>query len=323
MAGILSKIGDALRALTSKFSKTELRKSAVLSLAENNILGLKGLIEAYDQKVAQYIMLEFIKNESKSEAKNLRIHYKTFVSSLQGMALTVEHGGFLASIRELAAISIAEHQAIMDKFQEIFPGPESTVSVEDTKITQALVIGYLKSIEILLRWTMCIYSLVPNQGENSRVPGYRLMYLAEHTAQVAQVVMTILNRPKGRTILADIAAIKNGGSDVFLKAGEDTVEQYAQDGDYPATARAFLGGFSIAAVMIYIGDFFMSFSRWYSDYLVNMREWLVTKISILQMDMAKMDPNSPEYEKKKKVLEAYSAKLTEYDQKIAKRQGDG
>jgi len=317
MAGFLSAIGDALKAFTAKFDKAELRKAAVLSMAENNLIGLKGILETFNPKVAQYVQLEFIKTAN-PQANDLRVYYKTYISSLLGQPLVIEQQGFLTSIKEVAALCIAEHQVILDRFQELFPGQNTTMTIEETRVTQALVIGYLKSIETLLRWTMCMYSLIPHPGVQSRVPGYRISYLGHTTTQVAQVVQTILTRIKGRTILNDIDTIKKNGSDVFLKNGDSTIDHYAANSDYPQTAHAFMGGFSLAVIMIYIGDFFMSFGRWYYDYLKNMREWLATKITVLQMDMAKMDPNSPEYEKARKMLDAYSAKLTEYDQKIAK-----
>ena len=39
-------------------------------------------------------------------------------------------------------------------------------------------------------------------------------------------------------------------------------------------------------------------------------------VSLLQMDLNNMDPTSPEYQRTVSIINAYDAKITEYDEKI-------
>ena len=57
----------------------------------------------------------------------------------------------------------------------------------------------------------------------------------------------------------------------------------------------------------------------HTQYLKNkdFKEWLENHSALLRLEVTNIDPNSPEYHRLLKIVDAYDQKIVEYDRKIA------
>jgi len=119
-------------------------------------------------------------------------------------------------------------------------------------------------------------------------------------------------RGTNRNIIMVVQNIRKIG-DVALYTDAATLDTYANINDYPGVSR-FMASFN---PILFIRDALTILSNYFYKRNLTMRDWILAKIMILRMDMQRMDPQAPEYQRQQEIVQRYSDKLADFDKKIA------
>ena len=333
---IFKTIGDALKKITTSKDKIEgINKQDILDLIDNNIVLLQTVIDTFDNHsdIFKYIQKNLLpaSGSNKENHDNFSMYHDYF-KQLSPIARRAETTLIFKSIRDAVGYILTDHNKIRDTFDSLFnQGTDvSEITIEQLKLSHATIFGFINLSALLCDWFCFIYtSLVGNPEDKLRVPAYRIQVIMTSTDSVAKFVSDVVNRGAHKDILDVLAEIKSKG-DVTLYTENASLDTYANINDYPGAlnfmgsfAKILIGGIGVGLLLkkvnpiLFVREFFTQ--RAHEQYKRNIatRDWMATKTAILQMDMANVDPSSPEYQKLVNVLSKYSDIIAEFDKKIS------
>jgi len=190
-------------------------------------------------------------------------------------------------------------------------------TMDDLKVTHAYVFGYLTLAEKTAEYFARLVYLVPHRSDE-RPPAYILKALIDDTPAVAAFVKTLLEvRGQGRrTIMDDLTSITAGAKNFFLVADGKTLDDFASAKDYlPQVSQVLAQGISLNPAMWVVGAL-LALQRYKYERNVKMREWMVTRVALMELETAGMG-DTAEYQKKRAILDAYTTMIAALDKKIA------
>lgn len=308
-----SRLGDALKAMYNKLAgKADPNLAAIAAAIDNIHRSAQGLVEVFQEHDALFTQL--------AEAHSAGRHKSTTdpkviaVSDRYSKQLGLRPKALFTSIQQTAALIQADAKALDKSFLKVF-GDLKTV--DDVRVSHAYVFGYLTLADLTLTFykrLLYMYML----GDSERPPAYIIKALQDDVERVIGFVqsLTTVRAPGRRTILTDLEAVQKGGNNVFINVDGQTLDQYAQAKDYlPQVAETLVQGFALNP-SVWVINGLLALQRWRYERNVKMREWLVTKVAILEMELAGQT-DSAEYQKKQQVLAAYTKMIATLDKKIA------
>jgi hypothetical protein len=320
---IFKTISDTLGSLFHGKSPEGVNKNDILNLVDNNLVLLNTVVTTFDtnnSEVIKYIQNTLMPaNNTNKDNTEQRKLYGEYFKALAPAGRRLETQLILSSIRAAAAIAITDHEKIRDNFTTLFnQGTDvSEVQLNQMKLSHAAIFGYINLSALMCDWFCFFYtSIIGRSADALRVPPYREKVIQDNGKTVASFVSDIVGRGPTKGLLDVIASIRSKG-DVALYSDAATLDTYANINDYPGAMKLF-GSFNIGLPFLFIRDLFVK--RAHDQYKRNvaMREWMITKTAILQMDLANVDPNSPEYQRLLAVLSKYSDEIARLDAAIDK-----
>ena len=318
---VFRTISDTLAGIFKRHTHADpINKNDVLDLIDNNIVVLRLVTTIFveHKSLFTYIQNELLPANGSNKANDtLRQLYVSYVSNLKGVAQQQEHSGLLRSISLSAKLLLADHEGMRANFDALFKDgtDEGEISLEQMKLSHAAIFGFINLSSLLADW-FCFFvgQLEGAPGESMRVPAYRIGVIRDSGKTVAEFVTDVLQRGPSRGIVSLVQTVRSAG-DVAIYTNAATLDSYANINDYPGVKK-FMGSFSAFQPILWVREKIGSFARAKYKRNLAMREWVQAKLVILQMDADRMDPNSPEYQRQKQILQRYSDELARLDAQI-------
>lgn len=316
--GIFKNIAAVFDKLRGRKQDGGVNKNDILSLIDNNLVLLRTVINTVSENAD---LLTYVRNNllrsTGTDAENAALYalYDQYVKALSPMGRRLEADALLSSIYQTALAAITDHEKLRDNFASLFnQGTDAAqVQMEQLKLTHAAIFGYINLTSLMCDW-FCFFvgGIIGQPDEALRTPAYRDQIIRTSAGTVASFVNGVLARGSTKSIIDVISDIRSKG-DLVMYSESAALDTYANINDYPS-AMQFFGSFQ---PIMFFHD---RLTMWaYNKYKRNqvMRDWLITKVAVLRMDMANVDPNSAEYQKKLAMLNKYSAYIAELDKKIS------
>ena len=316
--GIFKNIATIFSKLRSHKQDGGVNKNDILSLIDNNLVLLRTVINtvAENADLLNYIRTNLLRSTG-TDAENAELYnlYDQYVKVLSPAGRRLEADALLSSVYQTAIVASSDHEKLRDNFAALFnQGTDAAqVQMEQLKLTHAAIFGYINLTSLMCDW-FCFFvgGIIGQPDEALRTPAYRDQIIRTSATTVAGFVNSILARGTSKSIMDTISDIRNKG-DLVMYSESASLDTYANINDYPNAMQLF-GSFQ---PIMFFHD---KLTMWaYNKYKRNqvMRDWLITKVAVLRMDMANVDPNSAEYQKKLAMLNKYSAYIAELDKKIS------
>ena len=321
VVNIFKVISDTISSILKKHKTADpVNKHDILALIENNLVSLQIVVDTYNNNTDLFNRIRKDMLGANKDNDYLQTLYDGFVKGLSSTARNLENTELLKSVAATATILISDHQLLRDRFDDVFKqGTDpSEITLEQMRLSHAVIFGFINLSSLLADW-FCFFigQINSRQDDVIRVPSYRLETIRNAAPTVSDFVSDTLARGSSRSILTIVQSIRTTG-DVALYTTASTLDSYASINDYPGLSLVrFFGPFNSFQPILWLRERMSSLSREKYKKAIAMRDWIQAKIVVLQMDANKMDPNSPEYQRQKQILQRYSNILADYDRKIA------
>jgi hypothetical protein len=308
----LRKIGKLISdAFSSGSEKKSIEKEAILSLIGNSQMAVDAVLAINKAGIFSAYSNTF---RTALSSPGFKTAYEAYSRALGYR----EPDGVLSSVYEAMLVASKDLEEIQEKFKWLFDSGTNEVDIDldQIRVSHAATLGYIHNINVAAEWYCYMVSMVNTPRDLEKVPGYRPVFVVDNVDTVATLVKYIRVRGK-KTFLGDMQAMSEKQHDVFLISNGKTFDTYTHEKDYSHNILPMFGGFTILTPFLWATDLYFTIGRMYYDRNKALRQWMLTKVSIIQMDLNKVDPESPEYVRLIKVLDSYSAMITTYDRKIA------
>lgn len=313
---ILSKIGAAISALLNRHKSTVIDKAAVLGMIDGNLIALDSFdrvaTSSPDKLRKLYTAITQNEGSDRKTAVIIAAAYLRFSQQLDYKIKNQEAKRFLSGLAVAVKMLRNDHNELKDKFVEIFGVDEATLTLEETKVTHAIILGYLERVRRAMEWINLVIGLA-NYPSEDHPPGYMLEIIQNHTDKVAGTFNTTARRGM-LTLLGEIDRVKRAGGDVFVITQGTTLDHYAHDSDFHGVADEMLG-FTMNPITL-IQNGLILWSRMFYDWNVETRDWVTTRMALLQLQLQGVSEDSPEYQRLLKIYQRYTAQLATLEEKI-------
>ena len=296
-------------------------KQDILNLIDNNILVLRLVVDTYEKagNLFRYFQTDLLSaNGANKDNTELRTLYEEYFSGLNSVARQNENSAMLRSVYIAARLTLNDNQVIRDNFDLLFKEGTNVgdISIDQMKLSHATVFGFINLSGLLADW-FCFFvgQVAGNSAEIQRVPAYRIEVVRNSGKTVADFVNDVLVRGTSRNIISVVQSLKSTG-DVAIYTSSSSLNTYANINDYAGIAK-FIGIFDNFQPILWVRGLFGRYTRWKYKRNLAMREWIQSKIVILQLDADNTDPALPVYQKQLRVVQRYSDELAKLDRKIS------
>lgn len=304
--------------------KSSVDKSAVLSAVDNNQVLLDALVRKLatpdGAKALQRVNQALVKEKASGPiATTLRDAYAGFVKALVQVPRSAERGGAFTSVVEALGALQKDHALIRSHYAQLLEQPGAEIPLEQLKVAQMVVFGYIGATNLLLQWFSYIIYLTDLPAD-TRAPGYLVAYVKDSAGPAAEVINMLASRGHNGTVLTEVERIRRDGADVYLTTNGATLAQYASPDDYTPSARAAMQGF-FRDPRLWLGDAILTIQHLRYQRNKAMKEWLEAKIALINLQQAGADPDSERYRQLEQQLAYYTQVIADYDKKVKDYEG--
>ena len=245
---------------------------------------------------------------------------KVYQKQLRAKAAQAEAKSFLLSLLQANQFLIEIMQEIDKKFDTVVD--TESITLYNVRFSYIATLGIIKQSELVGNFTayLITYLINVNRGTENNIPKYRLVYLMSHVNEVAEIVSELLGRNGKYSFVDDIVQLRKRFQDIEFNSATNI---RGFDGSLLSIPGTLLNW--IYNLIPLIGSLFTGLIDDFDEWKLNkyeekkeMKEWMQQHVAMLRMDLDGVDKTSPEYIRLTKVIEAYDAKITEYDKEILK-----
>lgn len=318
----LSSLGGFVAKLSSRTNnKPVMDKLETLRFTEEVSDTLTALRETLTQDaVSERLGLAIRQHGSGNQnQKFLATAYHAFLNAaaVSPRAAAAERSDPMMLFYNAVSVGIEDLELIRSNYSKIFDGTSSSgMTLDQMRMSNAIVLGYIESMFDMCRWGVYVLDLLFASESNNRVPPYRVTWAIDHGGDMGKVAAEIFNRSNHTTIMTLITDLRHDGNDVYIEQDGMTIDQYADDADYKPVHQAMASGFMRSTILM-VGEALILRRKEKYEQLKDMREWLASRLSLIQLQMADVDPESPEYRRLEKISQSYMDMITKHDKKLA------
>jgi hypothetical protein len=233
----------------------------------------------------------------------------------QGKAVTEDPFSVFIMVGTSLLQSIEAIEADMDS---IIANDEIIVS--DIKLSHSLFLGIIGTFYVFSSYVGMFVTVVSKALANDHdFHKYMLTYLSDNHDTMIGLCNSLVNS-KGRfNVLNEINAVKKKGLDVKIVSssgvGVKNVSKFV--GDVIGIENLFVSLFAlITRPILTIGTLYVDMRHEYYASIQTKKQWMESRIALINMNMAEVEPGSEEYMKLSKIADVYSDKVAEYDKKL-------
>lgn len=253
------------------------------------------------------------------EDQNVATAWSVYRKNLKGSSVGMEQSRPLSALQEATKSYIKVLSDIEKELDSLYT--ENQIDLYDLRISHVAVLGVIKQSSKVADFATYLFTwLVMAVAQNSKnIPRYRTQFLFEHAAEVGHIVSDINDHRGDYNFLQQIDKVRRSSADIILGAtGKFDFTDVARIGFYPPSIIE-----NILSALSHLNIFRAAMNLW-DDYRLTRYErnketleWLKTHTALLRLEIMNKDKDTKEYEKLMHIIEAYDAKITEYDRKIA------
>jgi hypothetical protein len=319
---IFRTISNSIADIFKKHKSADpVNKNDILDLIDNNLIALRLVVSTYEGNMTLFDSIRkdlFPDNGSNKDNSVLSTFYTRYLKNLNTTATRLESSHLLCSMYSAAKIILADHEVMRTNFDLLFKDgtDDGEITLEQMKLSHAAIFGFINLSSLLADW-FCFFigQFVGQSDDTPRVPAYRLKVVADSSDTVASFVSDVLQRGASRGIVSLVQDVRKTG-DVSIYTESTTLDSYANINDYPGIMRL-MNPFAHFQPILFLREAFSYIPRLQYKHNLAMREWIQAKLVVLQMDINRIDPQSPEYQHQQQILQRYSDELAKIDAKIA------
>ena len=218
------------------------------------------------------------------------------------------------------------------RFRHYFDGVRT---IDDLQVKHLYILGFLMIGYRYARFIEALVGIINPTGRRSDPPRYLEQDILKVSGDVTHVIQFCmknanasfgasghkgLERFNGKLydLLQDLSRMGEE-KDFRIKVGSRMLTDYVDPKDISSKTYEVLNA---GLIMSVVWDAAMTLSKLRQDSRTRKKEWLESKISILALEMAEIDEDDPEYQKKKKIHEAYTNMVTDLEQKLRRYEQD-
>lgn len=319
MSDVFKRLSDATKTIQSDQSLID--KIDVLNYAEELDDTITQLITTLSQPDISQTLDDIVNTRAKDEVTQAIVQTHNLVfHDLPSRTQSDERHHAFGCLVPVLEILQKDLDAIRSNFPKLFGVDQTTeLKLSDIKVSTMIVVGYLEVVVRFVSWCVYLVTAVTESSDKEsgfRMPPYQLKALVETAHLQSQLMNDVLSRPVGTTILSEIEQIRERGGDVYIQTQGEGLDAYAHERDYKAAELNYIGGFMYNLVS-FVGNKLITYRRERYEQLKAMREFMATKVSLLHLQMSRMDNHqSQEYKKLEKIAANYANLIAQHDKKI-------
>lgn len=201
--------------------------------------------------------------------------------------------------------------------------PGYTISIKGAKITDVLMLGILREIDLFINYTSYLWEYFRKviDHDGPQMP-YRCQYLVDNEDAYMAILENVADKANNYSFMKEIDVIKRKNADLTLYANQSSFLPFLNRRNYSADDELHLThgilGLNIFAWVV---------SKWenwkYAQYkkAQKHREWLKQEEFRFKQLLNEQDPNSPQAKQTQKYIDAYSAEISKLDKEISEYEG--
>jgi len=206
---------------------------------------------------------------------------------------------------------------------EIFS--ENTMTIHNTKISHLTVFGIVAEANIFTDYAVYLFDCCSaeivthrNVPELGRVKPYKLKYLDEHYDHMVYMLKNYINP---RIYLDDIKHLRKSQYDIQLVNNNQRFNGGFLNSGKMGTSRNFISSMAFNP-FYWLGEQYNLYKQARFMKQSKEKEYLESHVALLRMELAGVDPNTDEYRKRTKTIQAYDNMIAQLDQKMAEYMDD-
>lgn len=312
MSGIFTAIGKSLRNVFS--SSDDKEPVDKMSLMGNYELLIGTLHKVDDALKMPHVVEVFKVAAGGAPTSEFRRIYDRFLSASGSVGRRFESTAPMSSVTAAVGILLTDSTEIVTQIQSFGTADSSTTEIGSLRLSDAAVIGYYENAVMLCTWSAYMINIAADSVAGTTTAPYQLKWAFDHISDVEGFIRLVTSR-RG-SFMDGINAMRKSGKDIGLQTDGVTLDQYARDSEYDPAVLASAGGIMRSPVLM-VGQWRVNNERLKSEELKSVKSWLDAKIGVMSLDMAKTDPESPEYRKQQKILAVYQRALADNARELA------
>ena len=243
--------------------------------------------------------------------------YRVYISDLSSALRSAEHASAFSTIGRSATRLNAGLIALGKAFATIFDEDGSEIDPTSLNVSQAMALGYLDNAQTFLTWTSYVLNMgLSDLPGSAEVPPYQEEWAMVNLGSVVKFVTSLFNLLPKTTIVDQIQKVRSTNRDAALATNGNTLDQYASENDYTGGETVSLDGFMRSPALM-IGQKRINWERSQADQLKQLQNWLRNKITLLQLNLARTNPDDPTYRHTQKLVENYMKDLSDTARKLS------
>lgn len=312
-----------LRQISLSGKMKSLSKNDLLDIINMNIEGHKNIEvinSSFTRNELDITFQRYLKNSQqvKGPAKDIPLKYH---SQLKGKFRTEE-------IEKRMSTLFSANKKLLKTMEELKKNIDDLVALDNInlyncRLSHVAVLGILKESDLFCTYVANMWEMIvtvsSNPADYAKLPGYRIEFLLTNYNHFIEIMNNILLKTGRFYFMSEIDQMKRKDINIKLYSNEQTVDTVVDERSFNSSQTMhFAFGNMLFGIFSLIGE---TWDDWrHNRYLKNeqLREWIEARNALHKLDLAQIDPDSPEYQKKQKTVEYWDNKITQLDIKINK-----
>ena len=280
------------------------------SLTETDRVGWANRIynTSNEDKTAQFCKM-YVNLSKQLGAKDLKVAFDSF---------------------KFTALNYKKMLDVLDKsINEIFK--EKVITVFNSKLSSIAIFGLLKDATVIANYTIYMlhgigYEITQHRGTNEldRPKKYRFAYCERNYNTVLEILKQMIHGTGAYMFANGVTALRRSNNDVNL-VDENNRPNLAFITPNSLTAQVttlLKTGVKGFGIFRWLGEQWNLIKHAKYRKAQMEKEWIESHVALLKLELANVDPNSPEYQKQVKIINSYSEMIAQLDQKIDEYEND-
>lgn len=291
----------------------------IIKIQSSYLKSLSGTFSVLDKQIMNQLYEKYkVAKFDKSNKNDISKYIPLLPTKLIGPAAAYERSRPFGA----AAVVTGNFQKILDEIRknidQLFPN--EAITLFNSRMSNIMVLGILREIDVFCQCTTFLYTHFSDTCTKGKPTplGYRADYVHQNFDKYCSIINDVVSKDRNYSFLKDVADLQRKNADMILYANQQSFLHYLNVNNVSKNVTSYLthgiAGFSIFTWIISLWD------DWkHAQYLKNkdFKEWLESHSALLRLEATNVDPNSPEYHRLLKLVDAYDQKIVEYDRKLS------
>ena len=306
--------------IKDKIKLNSLRKDQVreiISMEKDMLKSLSVALGSYDKTSMEFLTRKYYAAAKPATKDSIDYIIPGMRRKLNAKARSLEEAKTFGAAEKAVNTYMTILSDIEKNLDTLFEKEE--ITLYESKLSNLMILGMLREADIVVNYTSYLYTYFSDTIANKKdtIIGYRRKYLIENYEKYLNILDFVCNKEGNYRYLQDIDSVKRKNADLILYANNNSffnvLNIRAFDLNHMFHLKYGVFGFNFFTFILSL------FNDWrHTQYQKkkDLKEWLEVHNARLKQELRDTDPNSPEYARLTKVINAYDMKITDLDKKI-------